>query len=65
MRKFKYKNIILFQECGRWHADYNYNGAIFPLHREATKTKAQAYKYAQREVDYINKEWNWYESLQK
>lgn len=50
----KYKNIICFQVCGRWHADYVEN-ARFALHRAATRTKVEAYRIAKEEVDYLNR----------
>ena len=55
MKKYLYKNIVCFQSYGRWHADYNDDGAQFALHRCALRTKAAAYEEAKAEVDYMNR----------
>ena len=47
-----YKNIKLFW-CNGWCADYEENGKRFPLHRACCKRKADAYRIAKEEVDYM------------
>lgn len=49
-----YKNIIVFQTCGKWHADY-LGACRFALHRASCRTKADAYKLAKEQVDYMNR----------
>lgn len=53
--KYIYKNIVLFQDFGQWHADYMENGKRFALHRSASRTKSLAYKIAKEQVDFLNK----------
>lgn len=55
MKKYTYKNIKCYQTYGRWQADYiREDGSRFALHRCCTRTKADAYIIAKREVDYMN-----------
>ena len=52
----KYKNIICFETCGRWQADYlGSDGRRFALHRCCCPTKKIAYIIAKHEVDYLSK----------
>lgn len=54
MKKYLYKHIRLFQDHGKWHADYNDGAKWIPLHRHCSRTKAIAYTLAKREVDDMN-----------
>ena len=55
MKAYKYKNIICFQTCGRWYADYKpENGARFGLHGASCRTRKEAYIIAKEEVDFLN-----------
>lgn len=56
MKKYLYKNIVLFQTYGAWNADYIDGEKRFGLHRGANRTKAQAYTEAKRQVDRLNNE---------
>lgn len=51
MRKYLYKDIVLFLHWGTWQANY---GKQFALHRACCRTKADAYAIAKAEVDYLN-----------
>lgn len=55
MKKYQYKNIVCFQNCVRWHADYMLpNGKRIALHRCCCATKKAAYAIAKEEVNYMN-----------
>lgn len=54
MRRYLYKNIVLYQTWGRWSADYIDNGNRFGLHGCCTRTKRDAYRIAKQMVDYLN-----------
>jgi len=54
MKKYKYKNIILFQVYGSWQADYYDGEKRFALHRMCAPTKKSAYAWAKFDVDYMN-----------
>lgn len=54
MKRYKYKNIVCFQEYGRWHADYQSENGRFGLHGAALRTKADCYELAKEQVDYLN-----------
>ena len=54
MKKYSYKNIILFQTYGRWYSDYEDNGRRFALDYSSCGTKATAYELAKKVVDYLN-----------
>ena len=53
--KYLKKYIFCFVNGGRWQADYAENGKRFALHRACTKTKAEAYKIASEQIDYMNR----------
>lgn len=52
MKAYKYKNIICFKCFGKWHADYD---SRFAIHRATLRTKAEAYRLAKQELDYLNR----------
>ena len=55
MKRYKYKNIVCFQDYGRWHADYVCDdGTRFALFRGAAKTKKLALALAKDDVDFLN-----------
>lgn len=57
MKKFTYKNIVLYRTWGTWQADYRLeNGKRFGLHCCCCDTKKKAYEIAKEEVDFLNKE---------
>lgn len=54
MKKYLYKQIILFKSWGTWQADIIADGKRFALHRHCSRTKAIAYELAKFEVDCMN-----------
>ena len=57
MKRYKYKNIVCFQDMGRWHADYvRDDGTHFALFRGAAKTKKLALALAKDDIDFLNKD---------
>ena len=68
MKKYLYKNIVLYKYYGTWQADYqthgDYQGADlqsngrFSLHNCCCDTKREAYEIAKEQVDFLNREEN-------
>lgn len=54
MKKYQYKNIKLYQTFGKWSANYSEDNKTFALHVACTNTKAEAYKIAKDQVNYLN-----------
>lgn len=49
------RNIIIFEDYGRYYADYkSENGKRFGLHRASCGTAKEAYNLAVKEIDYLN-----------
>lgn len=53
-KTYLYKNIVLVQTFGRWSALYVSDDTRFTLHGFCTATKKEAYRLAQKEIDYLN-----------
>ena len=51
-------NIIIFENYGRYYADYSANGKRFALHRASCGTKAEAYELAVEQIEYLNEKAN-------
>lgn len=55
MKKYLYKNIVIFWNNG-WQADYKLpNGECFAVHRCCCTTKSASYKVAKDDICYMNR----------
>lgn len=54
MKKYLYKNIVVFGYYGAYYADYNGVYGRFALHRIPCRNKKQAYIIARFNVDFLN-----------
>ena len=52
------KHIIIFEDYGRYYADYSANGKRFALHRASCGTANEAFALAVEQINYLNERRN-------